>query len=186
MASGTVAYWDSVTERKYRAMQRRHPLIWNFVHNAIQAWQVKSVLEVGCGLVPKAKEWVPIYQGIDLNRATDAIHEDFSRMPESALKPWRNVDLFLACGVLEHIEAGYEAFLWQVKALQPRRAILTFFHGLHWDADSCEKDPRGFYVHVYNQTKLETFLSNHGFNFEIQELGPHDTVLLLEDASYVH
>ena len=92
-------------------MQRRHVVLWKYLEQFIKDSEIESILEVGCGMYPPAKDWAIVHTGIDLNENTDALHKDFTLM-----EPWEVLrhDLLLACGVIEHCD-GYSNFLRQVK-----------------------------------------------------------------------
>lgn len=170
------AYWNKRKGSHYRMMARRHPALWRFVREYIEEREICRVLEVGGGLESKAREWVPHYQGIDLNEKTDAIHEDFVTMD---VTPFQGVDLLLACAVIEHCPEGYEPFLEQVRRLKPKHAVVSFFNTLRWSANSVMQSEDGYWLNVYSGEELTRWLDESGFNFTIRRLSKNDSVLII-------
>lgn len=154
-------YWDKLHPDKYGQMLRRHASLWSFVENFIKDKNIKSILEIGCGTMPKAKNWVKKYQAVDININTDAIHEDFNTMDVGKLD---KCELLLACAVIEHCN-GYSDFLEQTKRVNPKYALITFFNKLNRDKDyfmECEKEKDTLGKYPWNrysmkgiETKLE-------------------------------
>lgn len=177
MLNSPRSYWDTIPRCSYHRMLQRHRPLWQFVYDFIREREIRSVLEVGCGLLNPVKRWVEDYQAIDLNEQTKAIHADFRTMD---VQPWHGVDLLLACGVIEHCEDGYERFLLQVKVVQARYALVSLFNSLARKANVRYRHEGDYCLRGYAGDKLKTWLDANGFNWRIEVLGRNDTVLVLE------
>jgi len=181
MAGDTVdasSFWTRRRRRisYYRRMQRNHSYQWKFIQEFIVEKEINSVLEIGCGLCPLVRDLVTKYQGVDLNTHADAIHANFLDLDVQAFVGW---DLLLAANVIEHAPTGYVPFINQVVKAGCKWAIITFFNGLEWVANSCRNHPFGFPLQVYSRAKLEEFLRNEGLDYEIRVLTWKDTVLII-------
>ena len=176
------AYWSKRTKGDYRRMLNGHQPLWRFVRNYIKSHAISSALEVGCGLIAPASRWVANYQAIDLNRATDAIHADFLTLD---VRPWRGIELFVSCAVIEHCPDGYEQFLAQVKVIQPKHALISFFNTLDWNQNSRRVDVNGIWHNVYCETGIRSYLDALGFTYEIKRLNTKDTILLMGNGQSI-
>lgn len=183
MASCGIEYWQKRTGRAYQQMQKRHVVLWKYIEQFIKDSDIESVLEVGCGMYPPAKDWVTIHTGIDLNEQTDAIHKDFTIM-----EPFEVMghDLLLACGVIEHCD-GYSNFLRQVKRFNFKHSLVTFFNGLDRDEDIHNLHPDGYIINKYSKEKVKATLDEFELRHWFVNLSPHDDVLIIvqegEDGS---
>lgn len=176
-------WWDDKGRNAYELMNRRHRLLWAWVKNFIKENKIKSIFEVGGGLTSEAKGLVPIYQAVDINRQTDAIHEDFTKMDVS---PWKNkFDLFLGCGVVEHCD-GYAEFFKRVIALKPKHAIISFFWGVNRSNDrrlesGTKSGKHFFWYNKYSRAGIEEELKRLEVFDKSQfvTLGKRDIILLM-------
>lgn len=170
------AYWDTPGLPQYAGMIRRHPTLWEHVEKFIHENRVRSVLEVGCGMIPPARKWVMQYAAIDRNPKTDAVHGDFTKIDVSF---WHGVDLLLATEVIEHISEGYETFLLQVLRVEPRWALISFFNGLHHRDTALNEHKSGFFCNRYSGDALRAWLDGHGCNYDITTLTHRDIILTM-------
>ena len=177
-------WWETKTSKsQYDLMIRRHRELWIWVEDFVASKKIKSIFEVGCGLVKKIKDLVSVYQAVDINRKTDAIHDDFTKMDVS---PYAGkFDLLLALGVVEHCD-GYKDFLEQVIKLKPKDAIISFFWGLNREYDrtmrSGTKDTFYFWYNKYSQVGVEKELERLGIlgNSQFITLTKRDTILWIK------
>ena len=175
MANCALEYWNQRTLLSYRQMQKRHKLLWEYIKRFILDSDIKSVLEVGCGLNSPVKAWVKDYTAIDLNENVKAIHKDFTKMePFEVLEH----DLLLACGVIEHCD-GYTEFLRQVKRFNFTHSLITFFCGLDRDEEIYRVHKDGYIINQYSQKKIESVLSSLDMRHFFVNLTPHDDVLVI-------
>jgi len=175
-------YWQRLGIKRYRRMQQSHKKVWRWIKQYVREHEIQSILEAGCGAVPKARKWVPKYTGIDLVEREGIIQGDFLTMD---MRQWRGVDLFLAVGMVEHLENGYESLLRQIDVLQPRHALIPFFGSLGWTHDSSRLDSRGVWGQVYNRATLEGWLTAIiGCSFSIEEVTHRDMVLVIKGEGH--
>lgn len=172
-------FWSKNKKEIYEPMIKRHRDLWKFVENFIKEKNIKSVLEVGCGKIQLTKKLVPIYQCVDINNQTDAIHEDFTKMDTSSFK----CDLLLACGVIEHCN-GYSKFLEQIKRIRPKYAIVSFFNKLSWKDDYMMESAKAgaenkFWWNRYSQKKIEEKLKELGLSYSFIVFSKRDIVLVI-------
>ena len=165
-----MSYWDTKSEKTYSGMRKRHPDVWHYLDRFIAARKIKSILEVGCGLVSPVCNMVDEYQAVDVNISTDAIHEDFTTMDVTQFEG--KYDLLFSSAVIEHCN-GYEKFIEQVVKVKPKYAIITFFNGLHWEENlfmECIKEEETlgkFWWNRYCEKSLKDFLSKLGLNYDL-------------------
>lgn len=179
LSAAELAWWDARPLARYRVMLDKHRKLWSFVRRYIAAHGIQHVLEIGCGLIPPARAWVPHYQGIDLNRVSDALHQDFVTMD---VTPWSGVELVLACGVIEHTGPAYEEFLRQIQRIHPARALVSFFQPLARGHTALVKDRRGFWINRFRRQDLLECLERIGLAGRIRRLSRTDAVLIVSNV----
>ncbi len=157
-----MSYWDTKSIEVYSGMFKRHPKLWQFVEDFIKDHEVESVLEIGCGLVSPVRNWVKEYQAVDVNESSDAIHENFLFMDTAK---FRDIDLVVACGVIEHCE-NYTSFFEQINKIQPKYALISFFNDINREEDFITittKDPIGeFNWNRYSRRQMDKKLDELG------------------------
>ena len=148
----------STRRLRYGSMRRRHPKLWEYVCTFIDQHSIDSVIEVGCGDKPIARDLVHQYIGIDLNNRCDAIHKDFNRMQTKNLPA---SDLLLACNVIEHISHP-ETFIRKCLDCPTRWILISFFDQakLKREKNYIRKTRRGFYRNKYSRQWIDTQLPN--------------------------
>ena len=165
----------------YQKMKESHKILWTYISGFIARQNIFSILEVGGGLVSDFKHASPVYQAIDINERTDAIHEDFTLMDVSWIKGF---DLLLACAVIEHCD-GYENFIKQAIATKSKYIIITFFNGLNRKENFPSTQTKYGSTYIWNKyslNKLTDFMNTLGVRFEIERLGKRDSVLIIYDS----
>lgn len=160
-------------------MQRRHSILWEWVHAYIVEHDIHNVFEIGCGQLPLVRQWVPHYQGVDLNITTDALHDDFLTME---LSPWLGTDLVLACGVIEHCPEGFSPFLHRICAMKPKHAVVSFFNGLRQAGKDFAYEKYGYFFRGYSGASLIAWLDENAPGYELRKLSSHDVVLILQES----
>ena len=179
-------WWNKIEEVVYKRMRKQHAPLREYLLNFIDEKNVISILEVGCGLISQFKNTAPVYQAIDINVQTDAIHEDFTKLSDSVVLGFKDkFDLLLANSVIEHCEFGYRDFIYTAAEINAKYTIIGFFNGLN------RKDDYFFYKtshggeypwNKYSQKKMEKFLKEIGIadRSEFIRLGRHDTILIIK------
>jgi hypothetical protein len=160
-------------------MIARHQPLWSYVRDFIYDNNIKSIFEVGCGMCPPAKDWAVEWTGVDVNSNTDAIHEDFLHMNMSR---WKDVDLFLACGVVEHCKEGLEEFLTKAKEISAKYYFVSFFNGLRRRRsypNLISKHKCG--SNKYSKKHISKIAESLGFRYKVVTINNRDDVLVLEE-----
>lgn len=160
-------------------MATRHKELYAFVKRFVEEKEIKSVLEVGGGENPMSC-LSDNYLNIDVNTSLpNTLCGDFVEMDLTFLAG--KFDLVLALSVIEHCE-GYEMFLEQVKKVNPKYAIISFFNKLSREENFLIKKNRyggNIWVNKYSQQKLEEFLKQIGIsNYNFVDIG-RDKVLII-------
>lgn len=169
-------YWDSVTDEDYGRMLNRHKPLWDYVYRFIRTKNIQSILEIGAGKNPLAREWVSIYKAIDLNDGTDAIHADFTMI---STKLFPESDLLLACGVIEHCE-GYGRFFEQAHDYNAPWTIISFFNDVRRSKDYIKIGRCGVFNNKYSAVNMNGFLSFMKMDFKWLRLTRRSVVLIIK------
>lgn len=172
-----LVWWNARTPFRYQRMLWKHRRLWKYVKRYILQHEIQSILEAGCGLMPPARQWVPQYQGVDLNERADALHEDFLRLD---LAPWVGVDLFLACGVMEHMGPEYRTFLQQIALVRPKHALVSFFQPLMPERSSYRWQSEGYWLNRFCEQDLLDWTAAAGMMGRIERISRRDAVLVIE------
>jgi hypothetical protein len=165
-------------------MAVRHKPLWGALREFIDANNVTSVIEAGCGAAALAQE-VQFYTGIDMNASiladnearfggeTRWIHDDWHNVNVGDMK----ADMFVAISLIEHC-VSFEAFLDHLLAMPVKHAVVTFHKGLRerdmkmlkpWNRDGIS----GYWHdNYYCQAGLERWLANNvsGANWRIYNI----------------
>jgi len=169
-----MANWTNRHRGDYVRMIKRHRALWAYITQFIKDHDITSVIEVGCGMVPEVRGLVETYVGVDLNEQTDAIHEDFTLMDVS---PLTGYDLFLACAVIEHCQDA-AVFFKQIKAMNPKHAIVTFFGATDREEELKTTQGGGFLFHGYTRAGIKQTLESLGMAYELFRLKNDDVLII--------
>jgi SAM-dependent methyltransferase len=169
--------WNRLTAGKYTKMLAKHEHLWLYLKKFVRKYKIKRVVEVGCGMMPPVRKLVPEWTGVDPNEKTDAIHADFTTMDVETLP---ECDLFLACGVIEHVD-DWRRFLRQIEKVRCRYAVVTFFLPMKEGWMKRRKQYLdGFLYHTFSAKALRRYLDKRNWRYKLVQLCINDVLLIVE------
>lgn len=171
-----MASFNTYNPKQYKRMADKHRVLWRWIREFVSKNEIKSILDIGCGLRSPAKKMTRNYLGVDPHPKTDALHVDFLEFPVKWLP---QKELLLACHVIEHCP-GFEAFVYKAKKYNARFSIISFFHGIDRDGVEYFTRKRKRLSIGYARRDIESFCKSLPVAHRIVETGDSSAVLILE------
>jgi len=177
-------YWNVTTELGYTKMFKRHLGLWRWVDEFMALNKIKSVFEVGPGLLDNINKKVETYQSVDLTKNGNSIYDDFTTMNLDEFKG--KFDLLLACAVVEHCN-GYRDFFKRALDIKAKFVVISFFNGINRYEEHIKTvsdkhtNEFKFYLNSYSQREMEKELDKLGVlnKSEFITLGRKNSILII-------